>query len=356
MRRTTASRARRVEFDDDGDDNADDDDKNDENGDEEHLFPAGGPTSRPSDAPHKQSTKQRRRRQRLAKQGDGESDADVEAARAQRAHARQRAEAAKRHKIKSDLFVHESDDEEDMERDTAFFALEESRRRGFGRQVDVVLGKRASLVEEQDAAPSEQRDEERESNNELSRKRRRSKGRFNLDSDSNDDDNEDFTANQKDSGAPQLDDENDIAMLSESSAVSQQDLDNRKKKSTNSKRRRISHTKKAADDAYSTAESYRPIVDAVRNGNSDDDDDDSVNNTDFSAIASNVSNSTTPLSSQGIDDTNHIYSHQEYQRKEASSKAEVGDDNDSRTTHKGKEALSRTRNVRAGFIIDSDSE
>lgn len=84
------------------------------------LFPVGGPTARKSDA--LEQLKSRRKRNRVADQLDDE-------AKAKRAEARRRADLEKRRKIKSDLFVHDSDDETDEERDQLFFAKEEERRK-----------------------------------------------------------------------------------------------------------------------------------------------------------------------------------------------------------------------------------
>jgi replication fork protection complex subunit Tof1/Swi1 len=85
------------------------------------LFPAGGPTARKSDA-LEQLKKSRRKRNRVADELDDE-------AKAKRAEARRLADLEKRRKIKSDLFVHDSDDETDEERDELFFAKEDEGRK-----------------------------------------------------------------------------------------------------------------------------------------------------------------------------------------------------------------------------------
>lgn len=73
-----------------------------------------------------QLKKQRRKRKRdTTEDGDGEDDA----AAADRRRARQDANDERRRKIKSDLYVHDSDEEEDAEADKAFFAREEEVRR-----------------------------------------------------------------------------------------------------------------------------------------------------------------------------------------------------------------------------------
>lgn len=48
---------------------------------------------------------------------------------------RRKTETAKRKMFKSDIFVHDSDDEENEERDRAFFAVEEERRRKAGASI-----------------------------------------------------------------------------------------------------------------------------------------------------------------------------------------------------------------------------
>ena len=101
-------------FDDDDSDGLDDSIELD-------LFSAGGPTSRKSDALD-ELKKRRRKRNRV----DNELDDD---AKAKKAEMRRLADLDKRRKIKSDLYVHASDDETDEEKDTEFFAQEEERRK-----------------------------------------------------------------------------------------------------------------------------------------------------------------------------------------------------------------------------------
>lgn len=95
----------------------------DEDGDsdlDEGLFVPGGPTRRPDD-PRENKPKRKRRLQRR-----GEDITDEQ--REERAAARRQKEKEKDAKIKSTLFVTESDDEDDNERDEAFFRLETERR------------------------------------------------------------------------------------------------------------------------------------------------------------------------------------------------------------------------------------
>lgn len=115
----------------------DDDSENDDianNGEEDFLFPAGGPTVRKSDA--LEDLKKRRRRRH--RDDDAESSIN-EDSRDLRRKAREEANLEKRKKIKSDLFVHDSDEEEDEERDRQFFAQEEERRRGQSMKVAEAL-------------------------------------------------------------------------------------------------------------------------------------------------------------------------------------------------------------------------
>lgn len=120
----------RAEYDDDSDNNGIVDD-----GEEDFLFPAGGPTIHKSDALENLKKKRQRRRH---KNDEAESPTD-EASRDLQRKAREEANIEKRRKIKSDLFVHDSDDEEDEERDRLFFAQEEERRRGQSTRVAEAL-------------------------------------------------------------------------------------------------------------------------------------------------------------------------------------------------------------------------
>ncbi|KAH6684327.1 timeless protein-domain-containing protein [Halenospora varia] len=117
IKRVSASTAgrKRATFDDE-DNGIDDDDE------EEFLFPAGGPTAmKPSDA-LKELKKKRSRRKRERSEG-GIDDEILK----KRAEERRQRELEKHRKIKSDLFVHSSDDESDEEKDKAFFAAEDAR-------------------------------------------------------------------------------------------------------------------------------------------------------------------------------------------------------------------------------------
>lgn len=121
IRRKLAPRARRAEYDDDSDGDSFVDYGAD------LQFPAGGPTKRKSDA--LEDLKKKRERK---KRGEGEGLNDEE--REARAKARRVAQAEMQRKIKSDLFVHDSDEEEN-ERDQAFFAKEEETRMAQSRRL-----------------------------------------------------------------------------------------------------------------------------------------------------------------------------------------------------------------------------
>ncbi|KAA6412781.1 MAG: topoisomerase 1-associated factor 1 [Lasallia pustulata] len=107
--------------------NYDDDSEDDgvvSNGDEDFLFPAGGPTNRKSDA-LEELKKNGRKRNRLHPDQPTEIDEETNEARRK---ARDQANLEKMRKIKSDLYVHDSDEEEDEEKDNEFFAREKQRR------------------------------------------------------------------------------------------------------------------------------------------------------------------------------------------------------------------------------------
>jgi replication fork protection complex subunit Tof1/Swi1 len=122
IRRKSAlpSSRRKAAFDDESDDGIDDDD-------EELLFPAGGPTPMPkSDA--LAALKNMRRRRRRDDSEEPESRHLTDEQLSAREKARREKEREKQRKIKSDLFVHDSDDESDEERDRQFFEMEEKLR------------------------------------------------------------------------------------------------------------------------------------------------------------------------------------------------------------------------------------
>ena len=106
----------------------DDDDSGPDNSDflDDIQFPAGGPTARRPDA-LKELKKSRRKRKR-----NEEVDDETLAARRE---ARKLAEQEKRRKIKSALYVHDSDDGEDEERDQEFFRAESDLQKSHAAKV-----------------------------------------------------------------------------------------------------------------------------------------------------------------------------------------------------------------------------
>lgn len=106
---------------------------------EEELFPAGGPTVRKANA-LKQLKKSIRRRRQQSVDGSDDDGADDEKRKA-REEARKAKEIEKQRKIKSALYVNDSDEETDEERDRAFFAREEeTRNRTKGEILKELLG------------------------------------------------------------------------------------------------------------------------------------------------------------------------------------------------------------------------
>ena len=122
IRRKLTPRTRRAEYDDSEDDGYIDYEDNLE-------FPAGGPTMRKSDA--LEDLKKKRSRRMNKEDGEELTEEELQA----RAQARREAQIKMQQKIKSDLFVHASDEEENEDRDREFFAKEEERRKAQSRRV-----------------------------------------------------------------------------------------------------------------------------------------------------------------------------------------------------------------------------
>lgn len=120
-RKSAGAGWRRAVFDDEGDGINDDED------DEELLFPAGGPTAMKKSNALKELKKIRRRRRKEGTEESEDKGLTDEQLRARRDARRQR-ELEKTRKIKSGLFVHDSDEASDEERDKAFFEAEEKLR------------------------------------------------------------------------------------------------------------------------------------------------------------------------------------------------------------------------------------
>ncbi|KAI9764692.1 MAG: Topoisomerase 1-associated factor 1 [Geoglossum simile] len=127
IRRKQAPKARSSTFGDE-----DDDADFLENDEEEFLFPAGGPTNRKPDALKELKAKRRRRRRPKGSDDDEVPDeAELEARREKR----QKTNLERMRAIKSDLYVHDSDDASDEEKDRMFFDKEAELRREHGKKV-----------------------------------------------------------------------------------------------------------------------------------------------------------------------------------------------------------------------------
>jgi replication fork protection complex subunit Tof1/Swi1 len=97
-------------------------------GEEEFLFPAGGPTNMKKSAALEALKKTRRRRRNSGSDEDEDSGISDEV-RAARARARRERELEKLRRIKSDLYIHDSDEESNEESDRLFFEREEELRK-----------------------------------------------------------------------------------------------------------------------------------------------------------------------------------------------------------------------------------
>jgi replication fork protection complex subunit Tof1/Swi1 len=188
IRRKSAGTAarRRAAFDDEDDDIDDDDD------DAEPMFPAGGPTAmRKSDA-LAALKKTRRRRRREGTDDEPVSLTDEQLQR--RADARRATELEKNRRIKSDLFVHDSDEEPDEEKDRIFFAAEEKLRERSKIQIMKELlgvGKdkataRLARKSRSNAGSDDSDDSDASDNNPLPTSRKRQSSAISIDSDDED--------------------------------------------------------------------------------------------------------------------------------------------------------------------------
>ncbi|KAL1899918.1 Topoisomerase 1-associated factor 1 [Sporothrix stenoceras] len=132
LKRKTAPRKKAV-YDDDDDNN---------NGldiGDETLFPAGGPTARKVVEDGIPKKKTIRRRRKKLDDGGNEIEGPTEEELDERARLRRAKELEKARKIKSDVYVHASDDETDDEKDKEFFAREEATRKRVQKTVQEVL-------------------------------------------------------------------------------------------------------------------------------------------------------------------------------------------------------------------------
>ena len=128
LRRKPAEKAKRAEYDDDseGDGIGSDDDA-----ENEFLFPFSGPVDRPN-AHHEalDALKAKRRKRRHSNPIELDDETLEE-----RRKARHKADLEKAKMVKSAEFIRDSDDESDEERDRAFFAREEMRRKDQGEKI-----------------------------------------------------------------------------------------------------------------------------------------------------------------------------------------------------------------------------
>lgn len=116
-----------------------DDDNGIENDTDEELFPLGGPTEMPRSKKDAMKALKKTRRKRRKGTESGEEGMGDEVLKA-RAEARREKELEKHRKIKSELYIHGSDEEEDEEKDRAFFAREEEIRQRSKVQIAKMLG------------------------------------------------------------------------------------------------------------------------------------------------------------------------------------------------------------------------
>ena len=154
LQRKSQPNTRRAAFDDDSGIDSDD------FGEEDFLFPAGGPTARKATALEGLKKSRRKRKQ----QNRGELDDETLAAQQQ---ARKLADLERRRKIKSDVFVHDSDDEEDDNRDADFFTTERELQK---KHAAKVMG----LMQTQSTKEMRDKKRKRKEKDEKSRKRARS--------------------------------------------------------------------------------------------------------------------------------------------------------------------------------------
>ncbi|EGO60526.1 hypothetical protein NEUTE1DRAFT_119688 [Neurospora tetrasperma FGSC 2508] len=130
-----ASRRTRAAYDDDEEEIrgflGDDDE-------EDFLFAPGGPTARKPDA--RPQKKRQRKRRREAGSGDEEDEGVSDEVLAARVKKRREKELEKIRRIKSEMYVHASDDETDDERDREFFERERKRQETKDSKFDSLLG------------------------------------------------------------------------------------------------------------------------------------------------------------------------------------------------------------------------
>ncbi|CAK7222997.1 Topoisomerase 1-associated factor 1 [Sporothrix eucalyptigena] len=116
---------------------------------DDFLFPAGGPTARKViDEDGARKPKTTRRRRKKTDENGNEIEGPTEEELDERARQRRQKELEKARRIKSDVYVHASDDESDEEKDRAFFEREEATRKRIHNAVQ------DSLHSKSDTAPA----------------------------------------------------------------------------------------------------------------------------------------------------------------------------------------------------------
>ena len=128
LRRKPSEKAKKAEYDDDSEDDGID---SENDADNDFLFPFSGPVDRPN--PHHTALDELKAKRRKRRHSNP-IELDDETLEARR-KARHKADLEKAKKVKSAEFVQDSDDESDEERDAAFFAIEELRRKGQGEKI-----------------------------------------------------------------------------------------------------------------------------------------------------------------------------------------------------------------------------
>ena len=214
IRRKHAARPQRAAFDDDSDG---DGIINDE--EEDFLFPAGGPTIKRADA-----LQQLKKKRRTRHEEDGKEPLD-EAAREARADARRLADLERRRKVKSELFVHDSDDEDDEERDRLFFEDEERLRERQSNVLLTALREKGNGVKDKERSGNGEKRKTADGSDEARMRRKRIMRA--LDSDENESDDEDMAGSSSPHHSEQAKtsaDEDTDTPLSSPHATSSQDL------------------------------------------------------------------------------------------------------------------------------------
>lgn len=226
LKRKTAPRKRVSHDDEDGGDVAGFLADSDEDEDATALFEPGGPTVRKSTAEGKKKTVRRRRR----KDSQEPEEVDEEELK-EKARKRREKEREKLRKIKSEMYVHPSDDETDEERDREFFAKEEEMRRQkekeMTRTLNRLLGEDDEDEEEHSGEENEKEKEKQEKQNPLKRllakrgRKRKSEVITVNDDDSEDigEEDEDASRKRKRKGAKRLDSSSDDDETSDTAEV-----------------------------------------------------------------------------------------------------------------------------------------